>query len=368
MARRRYLPQNTEELLLWYERYVSPVSLIAGFVSDNLILLKRVDLLRTNALFFFYLIVAACGILFVNLAQTGRIRNPRIQKITPFVPIAMQFAFGGLFSGYLSLYSRSAGYALSWIFVIALAALLLGNERFTRFYVRFSFQISLLFATLFSFLIFFLPVIFHRIDRWMFVASGLTSLAIIALFVWLLLFLMPELRAQRKKLRISIAAIFLAFNALYFLNIIPPLPLALKDAGVYHDVVHDTAAGDYVVQGELLPWYDSFLHRNGVFHEFTGETVYVYTAIFAPSGLSVQVLDQWQYYDPAKRSWITEATVSYPIEGGRDGGYEGYSEYPSPAPGAWRVNVVTQYGALIGQVSFTVEDVSNPPALVEEIK
>lgn len=367
MARRRYLPESTEELLRWYERYISPVSLIAGFTSDNLILLRRVDLLRSNALFFFYLTVASCGIIFINLAQTGRIRNPRIQKITPFVPIVMQFAFGGLFSGYLSLYSRSAAYALSWIFIIVLAALLLGNERFTRLYVRFTFQISLLFATLFSFLIFFLPVIFHRIDPAMFVGSGVTSLVIIALFLWFLAFFIPEIRVQLPKVAVSIASIFVVFNVLYFFNVIPPLPLALKDAGVYHEVSRD-AAGNYILEAEPLPWYEEFFRYNTIFHRAGAGPVYVWTAIFAPTALSITVLDQWQRYDDASRSWQTVATLPFYITGGRDGGYRGYTLLTDPPAGAWRVNVITQYGALIGQVSFTLEDVSSPPVLVEETK
>src|SRR3989344_3728797 len=65
-----------------------------------------------------------------------------------------------------------AAVAASWIFVILLAALLLANERFVRFYMRFAFQVGIFFTTLFSFLIFFLPVIFHRIGPYMFFASG----------------------------------------------------------------------------------------------------------------------------------------------------------------------------------------------------
>ena len=91
----------------------------------------------------------------------------------------IQFAFGGLFSGFLSLYSRSASFALSWIFVLVLAFLLLGNERFRKLYVRLSFQIPLYFTVLLSFFAFFLPVVFRSIGPWMFVASGLSAIVVI---------------------------------------------------------------------------------------------------------------------------------------------------------------------------------------------
>jgi hypothetical protein len=366
---RRYLPKNVEEVVHWYERYVSPISLVAGFLSDNLILLKRVDLWTTDALFLFYLVVSSSGIVLINLIEAGRLRRPWVIAAAPFIPIVIQFAFGGLFSGFLSLYSRSAAYAASWIFVVLVAALLLGNERLSRFYVRVPIQISILFTTLFSFLIFFLPVVFHEIGPWMFLGSGVLALILIALFVSGLIRLVPETRKDLTTSARAIAVIYVVFNILYFTNAIPPLPLSLKDAGVYHSVVHDTQNGDYDVTGEPLPWYDVFFLRyNSVFHESPGDRAFVYTAIFAPSGLSTQILHEWQYYDEAKGKWVTEATIRYPITGGRDGGYEGYSESLDPAPGKWRVDVVTQYGQLIGRVSFTVVAASTSAPLVSEVK
>lgn len=366
---RKYLPRNVKQLVHWYERYISPISLVAGFISDNLILLKRVDLWTTDALFLFYLALSSVGIVLLNLVETGKLKHAFFVEAAPAIPIVMQFAFGGLFSGFLSLYSRSAGYAASWIFIALVAVLLLGNERFARFYVRVPVQISILFTTLFSFLIFFLPVVFHQIGPWMFGLSGLTALVLIALFLASLMRIVPGTKKQLTICARAVAIIYVLFNVLYFTNIIPPLPLALKDAGVYHSVARDAAAGTYDVIGEPLPWYDSILpFTPQVFNEAPGDTVFVYTSIFAPSGLSTQVLDEWQYNDPSTGKWTTEATVEYPIIGGRDGGYEGYSEYPNPAPGKWRVSVVTQYGQLIGRVSFVVVYATSSPLLVASTK
>ncbi len=227
MARPR-LPKNVEELVHWYERYISPLSLIAGFLADNLFLLRRVDLLRSNLLLFSYLLIAGLGIFLINLVESGHMRTKWVLKIAPLISVVVQFAFGGLFSGYLSLYSRSAALPASWVFVVVLAALLLGNERFVRLYTRFIFQITLYFTVLFSFFIFFLPVIFHQIGPYMFIVSGLVALGVIALYVRGLRVFMPELvKRERTRATRSIAAVFLVFNALYFLGFIPPLPLAL---------------------------------------------------------------------------------------------------------------------------------------------
>lgn len=355
------LPKNVEELVHWYERYISPVSLIAGFVADTLFLTRRVDLLLTNLLFFSYLLIAALGILLINFVESGRVRTPWVLKVAPLISVVVQFSFGGLFSGYLSLYSRSAALPATWVFVVALAALLIGNERFVRLYTRFTFQLTLYFTVLFSFFIFFLPVVFHALGPSMFVVSGCVALAVIAAFVWGLKFFVPELvRRERTKLARSVAAVFLVFNALYFLGFIPPLPLALKDAGVYHSVTKQSD-GTYTLSGEEKPWWDVVFPYNPTFHRATGDTAYVWSAVFAPSGLSTSILHVWQHYEGGE--WVTVSTFGFPINGGRDGGYRGYSNKSDLADGAWRVNVVTQYGALIGRISFTVETVSAPPPL-----
>jgi hypothetical protein len=359
MARTNF-PKSVEEMVLWYQHYVSPLSLIVGFLSDNLILLKRVDQLRTNLLLLFYLLVCAFGIVAINMIAAGHVKNRRIVGWAPAIPIAVQFAFGGLFSGYLSLYSRSASLAASWIFVIALAVLLLGNERFMKFYALFAFQISLYFGALFSFLIFFLPVIFHHIGPQMFLISGGLSLILITLFIMMLYRLVPEIvKKNRTRVARSIAIIYIAFNALYFFNLIPPLPLAIKDAGVYHTVTHESD-GTYQLTGEALPWYESLLGYDVVYHQYASEPVYVYTSIFAPNDLSTTIKYEWQEYDETKRAWVTTDSLSFPIVGGRDAGYEGYTLKDNVTPGKWRVNVLTSYGQLIGRVSFTDVTVASP--------
>ena len=362
------LPKNVEELVHWYERYISPLSLIAGFVADTLFLTRRVDLLLTNLLLFSYLLIAALGILLINFVETGRVRTQWILKVAPLISVVVQFSFGGLFSGYLSLYSRSAALPASWVFVVLLAVLLLGNERFVRLYTRFTFQLSLYFTVLFSFLIFFLPVVFHFIGPYMFVGSGIVALIILSLFIQGLKFFMPELvRRERTRLARSVAAVFIVFNLLYFLGAIPPLPLALKDAGVYHSVTKE-ADGSYALVGEETPWWDVVFPYNPTFHRSQGETIYAWSAVFAPSRLSTSILHVWQYYDETSKKWVTVSTYGFSINGGRDGGYRGYSNKSDVQDGAWRVNVVTEFGQLIGRISFSVVTVPTTPSLVGKMK
>lgn len=365
MIARRFLPKDVRELVHWYERYVSPIGLIGGFVADNLILLKRVDVWTTNALLGTYLVVCALGIVFLNAAESGRVKSGKLIALVPFVPVVMQFSMGGLFSGYLSLYSRSAAFGGSWVFVVIVALLLLSNERFIRFYTRLSFQVSLYFVVLYSFFIFFLPVVFKRIGSDMFVISGVLSLGLIAAFQVLLAHVAPAReREARTAIARAVAIAFIAFNALYFANLIPPLPLALKAGGLYHGVVHEPD-GTYVLEAEEVPWYESFLRYNLTFHRVPGESAYVFTSIFAPAGLTTTIIHQWQRFDVPTSAWITVADIPFQITGGRDAGYRGYTGKFDPAPGKWRVNVLTPTGQIITRISFNVVDATSSPDLVQ---
>lgn len=364
---RKYLPKSTEELIRWYERFVSPAALLVGFILDNLFFLRRVDLWTANALLFGYLALAALGIVLFNLIETGRVRGALALRVAPFLPVATQFAFGGLFSAYVSLYSRSAALSVSWIFVLILAVLTLGNERFRARYMRFGFQVGMYYVVLLSFLIFYLPIVFKQIGTALFLLACAVSVAGIALFLKVLAFLMPALvKRELTGVARSIALILVMFNILYFSNAIPPLPLALKEAGVYHGVAREGDA--YILSAEPLVWYQRYLRYNTVFHRIAGEPVYVFTSVFAPTDLTTEIVHEWQRYDAALDEWVTESTLAFPIRGGRDGGYRGYTQKSGLSEGSWRVNVETGSGKLIGRVSFRIENVERAPELEEKIR
>ncbi len=361
---RRYLPKNTEELIRWYERYVSPIALVFGFLLDSFILLDRVDVLFGNLLLLTYLMLTGVGIVVLNVVASGRVQNPLILRVAPFMPVIIQFFFGALFSGYLSLYARSAGIALSWFFVGILAFLLIGNERFRERYLQLPFQLAVYFTTIFSFLIFFLPLITKRIGTPMFLLSGLASLFCVGVLLLVLHRLVPE-RVDEKRTHIArnIIGVFVVFNALYFSNLIPPLPLALKEAGVYHAV--EKSGSLYRLMQEEPTWRVTYLSMPADFNIRPGEKAYVFTAIFAPTGLSTEVRHQWQWYNDETNAWETKSDVKFTIHGGRDGGFRGYSEKRDPERGSWRVNILTAQGRIIGRTSFMVRHVSDTPTLLE---
>lgn len=358
---RKYLPRSTEELIRWYERYVSPFSLLVGFLVD-VIAVKALDLWQYSFVLFFHLTLSLVGIFALHYLASRKLEHSLILRVAPFIPVFIQFSFGGLFSGFVLLYSRSAGLALNWIFIVLLAVLLLGNERFRRLYTTFPVQITIWYVALFSFLIIYAPVISKILGPQTFIVGGIMSLVVVGLVFLIARGMMPEVaKESRALLARNIFGAFFVINILYFSNAIPPLPLALKDVGVFHSV--SRSGGNYAVSYEPIPWQKFYWRYNKVFHYAPGESAYVYTAVFAPTGISTTLIHEWQRYDDGLNEWITEETIGFAISGGRDGGYRGYSIKRITNPGDWRVNVKTTYGQLIGRVSFDAWPVSEPVPL-----
>jgi hypothetical protein len=140
-------------------------------------------------------------------------------------------------------------------------------------------------------------------------------------------------------------------NGLYFSHLIPPLPLALKDAGVYHSIVKEY--GNYTVEYEESG-VKGFFKPYADFHQQVGESVYVYSAVFSPRGLNPAIVHEWQHYNEVEKAWITRNRVNLALFGGRDGGYRTYSNGDYLEEGKWRVNVETENGAIIGRLNFNI--------------
>lgn len=349
-----------------YERHATLCAFILGFLIDNLTL-TRVDMIFDNVVLISYLGVAALGIILFQIFETGWMRNRFTEKVGVFLPLAIQFAFGGIFSGFVVFYSRSASFVASWPFLLLLIAVIIGNEVLKKRYSQLTFQVSIFFTALFSYSIFILPVIFGRIGTGMFILSGFAAIAILSVLLYILSVTSRErFMKSRKGMILSIGGIYLVFNLFYFQNIIPPLPLSIKELGVYHSV--SRRENKYVLQYEPAPWYSPWRKIGRTFHRFGSEPVYVFSSVFAPTKLTATILHEWSYLDEKKGRWVSVTRIAYPIVGGSDGGYQGYSVKNSVFPATWRVDVITEKGQVIGRVRFRVVDAKEKPPLQTELK
>lgn len=359
------MDRSSHALEVWihrYERYVAPFTFVIGFLFDT-ITLKRVDFWIDHLVLIAYMIIAGGAIIILYSFESGRLRFWIVERGIALVPMAMQFAFGGLFSAFVIFYIKSASVAKSWLFLSMLAVIFVGNERFQKRYHRLTFQISIFFIAVFSYSIFLVPILIRKIGADIFLLSGVVSIASIALFLFILSGInRRRIRESMPAFAISIGVLYAAFNLLYFTNVIPPIPLSLKESGIYHSVSR-TNENAYAVTFEKAPWYLPLEHTSRMYHWKEGEPIYYFTAVFAPSLLTVTLFHRWSWYDTARREWKTPEEIALPIFGGRDRGYRGYSFKTGITPGIWRVEVVTERGQVLGRETFTVVEVSQEPAL-----
>lgn len=349
-----------------FERPISSFSLIFGFVFDALTL-KRVDTLWENIWVLGHLVIVGVFIALIHTTEKndGDEQNPN--KAHFWYVNILQFFFGGILSTYLVFYFRSADILVTWPFILILAGAFIANESLKRHYVRLSFQISLFFLSIYSFAIFLVPVVMHKIGAQVFLLSGLLSLVFIGIFIFILFQFTKDKFAKSKKLIFSlILGIVALVNILYFTNLIPPIPLSLKDAGVYHSLQRNSD-GNYTVEYEDLG-FSGYFQLYPYFKEPAGGLVYAYSAIFSPSNLNITIVHEWQHYDILNKNWITESKINLPVVGGRGGGFRTYSVRSGLASGKWRVNVETSEGQLIGRLRFTITNDGVAPILKEDIK
>lgn len=355
----------------WYGRFERPISsgsLILGFIFDAFTL-KRVDTLFENVWILAHLLIVAVFIILIHIEKNENNDEANPSKKHFWYVNILQFFFGGLFSTYLVLYFRSADIFSTWPFILLLAIAFIANESMKRHYVQLSFQISLFFLSIYSFMIFLVPVVLHKIGAWIFLFSGFVSLTLIFLFIKILFSLiqnkieqgLPSINLLKKRIFYLISGIFIFFNFLYFTNLIPPIPLSLKNAGVYHSVGKDRF-GNYVATYENQGRFGYFkLYPD--FKITSGQPVYIFSAIFLPSDFKLTVIHEWQHYDKYQNKWTTESMINLPLLGGRDGGYRTYSARKNLESGKWKVKIKTQTNQVIGQIRFNIVPVETEAIL-----
>ena len=363
-----------------YERHLSAAAMVVGYAVDNFTF-GRVDHPGAHLVFSAYLTVAVVSIAVAHWIQGRKDRaaaaatelpvdgapaapdsEPQPERrfrLSVWLPAVTQFALGGLWSGFLVFYSRSAVLAASWPFLLLLLAFLIGNEVFRRYHSRLVFVSLLLFFAFYSYAVFVVPVFTRSIGQITFLASGAS--AIVAYYFFLrLLWVLDRRRYRQSRWRLigGAVAITAAMNAFYFLRVLPPLPLALSDVGIYHAIRHTGAT--YQVQEESEPWMVRFGFARPVVHVAPDGKLALYSAVFAPIRMSTQITHRWQWWDSRSKHWQTLSKVSFVISGGREHGYRGYSLKSGLRAGDWRVNIDSADGRLIGRLVFNVVPVATP--------
>lgn len=341
-----------------------PLMLVTGLAVD-FITFQTIRIETALTLLSVYFVAAGLAIVYVHLHDAkGSIDRHPVSRFARLVAeLIVQFAFGALLSASLVFYWFSGAASVSWPLIVVLAFLMVSNDVFRHYYTSPAVQISVYYFVAFSLLSLILPVAFNSISAWFFLYAGVLSLVFILFYLAGISRVVPSIREQRLRIFTPIFIIFAGMNALYAFNAIPPIPLSVREAGVYHDLKR--ANGNYLVTTEDYSWFAK-LWPSRTMHLGPNEKAVVFASIFAPAELNTTITHDWQYYDPTSKEWVSKDRISYPISGGRADGYRGYTLKSSLMPGRWRVDVKTQRGQVLGRVRFTVERVEAVPPLSEQ--
>lgn len=342
-----------------YARYIPTVALLWGLFWDTLTL-RRPDNPFENAVVIAYLLLSAGAIVMLNLRRARSGADPSLLMLG-----FLQFAFGNLTSALIVLYAKSGTFIGSVLFFAVFAALLVGNEFVRDKYSRVHVHIAVWYFLALSYFTIVIPILVGRIGDMMFVASVLASAGMVALLIAALYAVAARALLERLwHIAVSVGAIAALMCALYFTGNIPPAPLMMKHIGIYH-FVERTAEGNYRGMFEPPRWYQFFLDTANVYTRPAGAAAYCASSVFAPAGLSAPIFHRWEFYDPLAEKWVTTLRIPFTVSGGRASGYRGYSQSASLHAGAWRCNVETERGALIGRLSFEI--VSGIPAALDDV-
>lgn len=335
---------------------------IGGFLWDSLTL-GRVDRLYSNFVLSTYLIALSITLYLYNLADDGKWKDTFLESYQEYFPLAIQFFLGGLCSAYVIFYSRSVSLTKTMSFFIILVILLFANELLRHRVSNKYLQFSAYFFVNFTFFTFFIPVIINVMNTYVFIVSGFLSLGTTLFLIIHIYMISPSTRKELDGIKMTglIIVIYFLINTFYYFNLIPPVPLALEKGIIAHNV--EKVDNRFTVTYEKGRWYKFWSSYNPTFNYKSGDSVYIFTSIFAPADLKKSVYHRWQWYSPHTRQWETTDRIGYEITGGRDGGYRGYTYKKKMMPGEWEVDVVTEEGLVLGTVGFTIPEDSTRTTL-----
>lgn len=326
-----------------------------GFVYDVLSQ-SRIDDRLTLAQNFLYLLVLAGLLLLEQRYPEGAAPPKVLARVWRWREECVHFLFGSLLSVFMLLLFKSTSGVMPYLFVASLFALLVANE-LPRFRAAGPvIRVVLLSLCVTIYLSCLLPVLIGRMGFGVFLLAVALGCASVYGLMRLVRRWNPDAQFLVRNVAIPGFGVQGALLMLYLIGVIPPLPVNVQFAGLYHDVkrispqVYQLSSVDDVVWYRPTTWFGpDFLARQG-------DRPYYFFRIFAPKGFApYKVRVRW-YHDHPDQGWTTTGngfltTVS---SNGTDGGYRYFATTSTLKPGNWRVVLETEAGHEIHRLSFSV--------------
>ena len=321
------------------EKFFPAIAFLGGFSWDSLTIGSKVygsDLIFLS----FYFLLALVSIYFIATKELPQVWIDRLTWV-------VQFCFGNLYSALVICYFKSSGSIASFVIVLILAGLLVGNEFLKEKYEKFGVCLAffcLLGTMFFNFLI---PHLVHGMGTFWFFFSTFLSVGLCCL-LWLK-------SARNKQALIAPITISLVLSIAYIANWIAPVPLVLKQQIVCKNFDRQSYSCDV----DKADFWQRMGFKGATIHKDEGDEIYFMSSVYAPAELKAPVEFRWFYKEPSTNKFkLTDRITSSRmlVKGGRDQGYRSYSKKKNIPAGTYRVEIAYKDGAVIGAETFKVID------------
>lgn len=345
------IPERAKQFYAKYQRWVPAAFFVFGFLFD-IVMLSRIDDVAALAQQAVYLAIVAM-LISIALIETRREVVPPawLGRVWRYREAALDFLLGALLSNYALLFFKSASALASLAFVVVLFLVLISIElkRFGRFQTQV--HVALFGLCLMSYMVCLSPVAIGFIGTFPFlVALFVSGLLIYLLFRKLERRIGEDPRPLRRQLIYPYAAVKGLFVVLYLANVLPPVPLSIKDMGIYHAVERKPEGWELVY---TRPFWKFWQKGDQTFSARPGDAIHCYVQVFSPARFQENLQVRWLYRE-ANGRWQHADAIPLPVTGGREQGYRAFTRKNNYQPGRWRCQVETGDGQEIGRIGFEV--------------
>ncbi len=332
-----------------YQAYLPAAFFVVGFLFD-LLTTDRIDRafsLWQQAFYLFLLLL----LVYWEVVTPKRFLETQgvLPKLWNWHVEALHFLFGSLLSLYTIFYFKSASMMTSFLFMFFLTGLLVINELPQLQKRGVMVRSALLALCLASYLTYLVPVATGAIGPYAFVLAMIIAMAVFLLLCSRVHKTREDTHWVKKNMLLPGMAVQIAFVALYFFKILPPVPISLKHIGIYHSVAKEN--GLYVLNYERS-WWRFWQSGAQTFLKREGDSIYCFVSVFSPTEFQEQLRLVW--YKASDTGWVQRDSVPLDIRGGRDHGFRGYAVKANYEPGDWQVRVKTSDDREVGRISFEV--------------
>ena len=350
--------RHSLDFFIKHAKHSATFIFLAGFFFD-MFMLPNLDDLKARVIAVIYLSIIAISIMFREWVVSRNTASNFEQKIYSLNTLMISFSSGSMLS-FIFIYSmRSAALFVSWPLLAILLLCILANEFVSTHSFRFNLDVGILLIAVLFYTIFSTPLVLKVQNDKIFALSIIIAMIISFIYIYFLSFTSENAKYEAPHGYALSIGIPMFVGMLYFLNVIPAVPLSLKESGVYHKItrLNDST---FLAESEKDERIFSNL-RTSIYHtNATISDVYFFSSVGAPGELIAPLSHVWEYYDESSKKWIEQGTISFTIEGGRESGYRAYSYKKNIPEGLWRVIVKVDSKRIVGQKKFLVTKTEGP--------